>query len=78
MAKTPELLEDSLYLLALHIADDPSEALLSYAADLIDRCKEADSPEDHATIKALRDALEGYGIPLCAVEISLLGKGFGE
>jgi hypothetical protein len=74
----PEQLEDSLFLLALHIAEDPSDALLSLAADIIANCQRSGSPEDRAAIQSLREALHEYGIPISAAEICLLGRGFGE
>ena len=78
VTQIPELLEDSIFLLALHIAEDPSNALLCLAADMIANCQRSGSPEDRAAIQSLREALHEYGIPISAAEICLLGRGFGE
>jgi hypothetical protein len=74
----PEQLEDSLFLLALHIAEDPSDALLSLAADMIGNYQRSGRPEDRAAIQSLREALQEYGIPISAAEICVIGGGFGE
>jgi hypothetical protein len=78
VTQIPELLEDSIFLLALHIAEDPSDALLCLAADLIDSYQRSGSPADRAAIRSLRESLHEYGIPISAAQICLLGRGFGE
>jgi hypothetical protein len=78
VTQIPELLEDCFFLLALHSAEDPSDAVLCLVADMIGNYQRSGRPEDRAAIQSLREALHEYGIPISAAEICLLGRGFGE
>jgi len=78
VTQIPELLEDCFFLLALHIAENPNDAVLCLVADIISSCQGSGTPEDRAAIQSLREALQEYGIPISAAEICVIGRGFGE